>query len=98
MEQEYEPTQTIPSMAAEHTHLVPTGPRARQVWNWPIGSARLGYHAQVNSPNDNSGAYIPMFVQAGLGQLGANGQLLSPHFGSRARLMMITHRCPGGVR
>jgi ferredoxin len=32
---------------------------------------------------------IPMFVQAGLGQLGANGQLLSPHFGSRARLQVI---------
>jgi epoxyqueuosine reductase len=35
-----------------------------------------------------------MFVQAGLGQLGANGQLLSPHFGSRARLMMITTDAP----
>jgi ferredoxin len=35
-----------------------------------------------------------MFVQAGLGQLGANGQLLSPHFGSRARLMMISTDAP----
>ena len=35
-----------------------------------------------------------MFVAAGLGQLGANGQLLSPHFGSRARLMMITTDAP----
>jgi NAD-dependent dihydropyrimidine dehydrogenase PreA subunit len=35
-----------------------------------------------------------MFVEAGLGQLGANGQLLSPHFGSRARLMMITTDAP----
>jgi len=33
-------------------------------------------------------------VQAGLGQLGANGQLLSPHFGSRARLMIITTDAP----
>ena len=31
-----------------------------------------------------------MFVEAGLGQLGANGQLLSPHFGSRARIMAIS--------
>ena len=30
-----------------------------------------------------------MFVDAGLGQLGVNGQLLSPHFGSRARLQII---------
>ena len=50
----------------------------------------LGYHAQIHSPNDNSAVYIPMFVAAGLGQLGANGQLLSPHFGSRARLMIVT--------
>ena len=54
----------------------------------------LGYHAQVHSPNDNSGVFIPLFVAAGLGQLGANGQLLSPHFGSRARLMMITTDAP----
>ena len=53
-----------------------------------------GYHAQVHSPNDNSAAYIPMFVAAGLGQLGANGQLLSPHFGSRSRLMLITTDAP----
>ena len=33
---------------------------------------------------------IPLFVEAGLGQLGINGQLLSPHFGSRARLQVIT--------
>src|SRR4029453_1062103 len=89
MEQEYEPTQTIPSMAAEHTHFGTyrtEGAVGLELADW-IRS--LGYHAQIHSPNDNSGAYIPMFVQAGLGQLGANGQLLSPHFGSRARLMMI---------
>ena len=33
----------------------------------------LGYHSQVHSPNDNTGPYIPMFVAAGLGQLGACG-------------------------
>ena len=35
-----------------------------------------------------------MFVAAGLGQLGANGQLLSPHFGSRSRLMLVTTDAP----
>jgi epoxyqueuosine reductase len=94
MEQEYEATQTIPSMAAEHTHhgtYRVEGAAGLELADW---IRALGYHAQVNSPNDNSGAYIPMFVQAGLGQLGANGQLLSPHFGSRARLMMITTDAP----
>ncbi|MCE2456385.1 MAG: hypothetical protein J4G14_01030 [Dehalococcoidia bacterium] len=53
-----------------------------------------GYHAQVHDGYDCSGPYIPMFVEAGLGQLGANGQLLSPHFGSRARLMLVTTNAP----
>ena len=71
-EQDFEPTQTIPSLE--------------------LGSFinSLGYRAQVHSPNDNTGPYIPMFVEAGLGQLGACGYLLTPHEGSRCRIMMIT--------
>jgi ferredoxin len=94
MEQDYEPTQTIPSMAAEHTHhgtYRTEGAVALELADW---MRSLGYHAQIHSPNDNSAAYIPMFVQAGLGQLGANGQLLSPHFGSRARIFVISTDAP----
>jgi ferredoxin len=50
----------------------------------------LGYHAQVHGPSNHSAATIPMFVAAGLGQLGANGQLLTPHAGARCRLQIIT--------
>ena len=53
-----------------------------------------GYYAQVHDGSDCSGPYIPLFVAAGLGQLGANGQLLSPHFGSRSRLMLVTTDAP----
>ena len=53
-----------------------------------------GYHAQVHDGSDSSGPYIPLFVAAGLGQLGANGQLLSPNFGSRSRLMLVTTDAP----
>ena len=35
-----------------------------------------------------------MFVAAGLGQLGANGQLLTPHAGARCRLQIITTDAP----
>ena len=62
---------------------------------WPLSIAlvdyirSLGYYAQVSGPVWHLQAMIPMFVAAGLGQLGANGQLLSPHFGSRARLQVI---------
>lgn len=94
LEQDYAQTQTIPSLEAEFTHFgtyETEGALALQLGDY-IRS--LGYYAQIHSPNDNSGAYIPMFVNAGLGQLGANGQLLSPHFGSRARLMIITTDAP----
>ena len=90
LEQDYTQTQTIPSLEAEFAHFgtyETEGASALVLAEYIRG---LGYHAQVHSPNDNSAAYIPMFVAAGLGQLGANGQLLSPHFGSRARLMIIT--------
>ena len=89
-EQDYEPTQSIPSVPAEIVHSSTyrtEGAAGLELANY-IRS--LGYNSQVHNPNDNTGPYIPMFVQAGLGQLGANGQLLSPHFGSRARLMIIT--------
>lgn len=89
-EQDYAQTQSIPSLEAEYTHFgtyETIGVLALRLGEY-IRS--LGYRAQIHSPNDNSGMYIPLFVNAGLGQLGANGQLLSPHFGSRARLIMIT--------
>ena len=89
-EQDYEPTQTIPSISAEIVHSSTyrtEGASALELGNF-IRS--LGYHAQVHSPNDNTGTYIPMFVAAGLGQLGACGYLLTPHVGSRCRLMLIT--------
>ena len=89
LEQDYTKTQSIPSMEAEDTHF---GTYFRQV---PLTKEftdyirALGYRVQVSGPTWYYGPMIPMFVQAGLGQLGANGQLLSPHFGSRARLQII---------
>ena len=94
LEQDYRQTQTIPSLEAEFTHFGTyevEGALGLELAEFIRG---LGYHAQIHSPNDNSAVYIPMFVAAGLGQLGANGQLLSPHFGSRARLMIITTDAP----
>jgi ferredoxin len=89
LEQDYEKTQSIPSMAAEETHqgtYFNQGPRAMALTDL-IRS--LGYRVQVSGPTWHYGPMIPMFVEAGLGSLGANGQLLSPHNGSRARLQII---------
>ena len=90
LEQDYDQTQTIPSLEAEYAHFGTYEIAGAIALELAAHIRSLGYHAQVHSPNDNSGIYIPLFVAAGLGQLGANGQLLSPHFGSRARLLIIT--------
>ena len=93
-EQDYQQTQTIPSMEAEYTHYGTYEIEGAKALDLAAHIRSIGYHAQIHSPSDNSGSYIAMFVAAGLGQLGANGQLLSPHFGSRARLMLITTDAP----
>lgn len=94
LEQDYLWTQTIPSMEAEWAHFGTYEIEGALALDLGDYIRSLGHHAQIHSPNDNSGAYIPMFVEAGLGQLGANGQLLSPHFGSRSRIMLITTDAP----
>ena len=93
-EQDYPQTQTIPSLEAEFAHFGTYEIEGALALDLAEYIRSFGYHAQIHSPNDNSAAYIPMFVAAGLGQLGANGQLLSPHFGSRARIMIITTDAP----
>lgn len=94
LEQNYVQTQSLPSMDAEYAHFGTYEIEGALLLDLADYIRSLGYHAQIHSPNDNSSAYIPMFVAAGLGQLGANGQLLSPHFGSRARIAMITTDAP----
>ena len=90
MEQPYEETQTIPSEPAESAVFATYRREGRVGLDLADYIRSLGYHAQVHSPNDASSVVHPMFVQAGMGQMGAMGYLLSPHFGSRHRLMMIT--------
>jgi len=93
-EQEYERTQTLPSEESEHAHFGTYLTEGRVALELADHIRTLGYHAQVHSHSDSSAPYIPMFVAAGLGQLGANGQLLMPHVGSRGRLMIITTEAP----
>ena len=94
VEQDYERTQKIPGIEAEHTHFG-TYEKIGALGLELIDYIRtLGYPAQMHSPSDESVVFIPMFVDAGLGQLGANGQLLSPHFGSRCRLAIISTDAP----
>ncbi len=89
LEQDYEATQAIPSLEAEAAQGEAYERQGRLVMELAEYILSLGYRVQVSGPTWQFGPMIPMFVEAGLGQLGANGQLLSPHFGSRARLQIV---------
>ena len=89
-EQDFESTQTIPSVDAEIVHS--STYRTHAAAGLELGNyiRSLGYRAHVIPEADSPGPVIGMFVAAGLGQLGACGYLLTPHEGSRNRLMIIT--------
>ena len=93
-EQDYVGMQSAPSMSAEHGHYGTYEIQAPLGLEMVDYIRSLGYHAQVHGPSNHSSATIPMFVAAGLGQLGANGQLLTPHAGPRCRLQVITTDAP----
>ena len=89
-EQDFEPTQTIPSVDAEIVHSSTYRTQAAAGLELGTYIRSLGYRAHVIHSGDATGPVIPMFVAAGLGQLGACGYLLTPHAGNRNRLMMVT--------
>lgn len=89
LEQDFDVTQAIPTSRAERSIM--------RTYLQHIDKALIlaemlherGIEAQVQGPAGRL-ASIPYAVQAGLGQLGLNGQLLTPVAGSRARLCLIT--------
>jgi epoxyqueuosine reductase len=93
-EQDYRMTQTGPDPEADQARFETYEAEQAGCLKLAEYIRSRGYHAQVHDGYDCSGPYIPLFVAAGLGQLGANGQLLSPHFGSRSRLMLVTTDAP----
>ncbi len=93
-EQDYVQTQSGPGMDADRARFETYEAQQERCLELADYIRSRGYRAQVHDGSDCSGPYIPLFVAAGLGQLGANGQLLSPHFGSRSRLMLVTTDAP----
>ena len=94
IEQDYETTQEIPSIEAEKAQGDAYIKQAKLSLGLSEYLLSKGYGAQISGPAWHFGPLIPMFVQAGMGQLGVNGQLLSPYFGSRARLQIIITDAP----
>jgi epoxyqueuosine reductase len=93
VEQNWEATQRIPSARSERSALNAYG-RGIPLTDELAEFLRCrGYSARAG---DAAGRMmvIPFAVAAGLGQLGLNGQLLSPFAGSRCRLFAITTNAP----
>jgi ferredoxin len=93
LEQNYDSTQMIPSIRSEKAALSAYGQledRMRQLAEW------IRAHGYLARPEGHVGESmnIAYAVAAGLGQLGLNGQLLSPYVGSRCRLHVMTTNAP----
>jgi ferredoxin len=93
LEQNYEATQTAPSNRAERAALSAYANLLRRGTALAEFLRDLGYTAKETDPA-SLGVAIHYSVEAGLGQLGMNGQLLTPFAGSRCRLSMINTNAP----
>jgi ferredoxin len=93
LEQPYEATQTIPSYVAERAALGTYSELMTRALELGRILRAAGYMANVNDIRGH-GAAIHYAVEAGMGQLGLNGQLLTPFAGSRCRILMINTDAP----
>jgi len=93
LEQDWAATQTAPSARAERAAFAAYNENLPKVTALAAFLQRLGYRA---TPQDQEAhtVLIRYGVEAGLGQLGLNGQLLTPQAGSRCRLALITTSAP----
>lgn len=93
LEQSWGPTQEIPSSRSEQTALSTYAEAIDMVLKLAEFLKAQGYRAQVHDAAGR-GMAIHFAVEAGLGQLGLNGQLLTPHAGSRCRIIMMSTNAP----
>ena len=89
LEQDYAATQTAPSARAERSAFVAYGALLDRTTRLAEFLRHQGVDAHPHNPAGETIA-IHYGVAAGLGQMGLNGQLLTPAAGSRARLAVIT--------
>jgi ferredoxin len=92
-EQNYDATQRIPAMRSEEAALAAYGELEDRMVLLAQWLQDRGWRAR---PEDFEGEsmFIAYAVAAGLGQLGLNGQLLTPHAGSRCRINILTTDAP----
>lgn len=93
LEQNYRATQTAPSVRSERSALAAYGPLYQRTSMLATYLRELGYTAR-EAAGAELGPVINYAVESGLGQLGLNGQLLTPFAGSRCRLTMLNTDAP----
>lgn len=93
LEQNYHATQRIPSLRAEQAALSAYGQLEDRLVALAEWLRARGYRARPET-FDGESLVIHYGVAAGLGQLGINGQLLTPQAGSRCRLNVLTTNAP----
>lgn len=93
LEQNYASTQSLPTSTSEQAALGTYAELMTAMTGLCQWLNQQGYHAQGDD-QDGESIYIHYGVQAGLGQLGLNGQLLTPQAGSRCRLSVIYTDAP----
>ena len=99
IEQPWEPVQTSPSMESYLSNFkatIPSYSLAVKLADWVRST---GYRVQFVVASQGGiqlslAPALPYAVAAGLGQMGANGQLLTPMFGSRIRLCAFSTDAP----
>lgn len=93
LEQNWDATQSAPSSRAERSAFAAYAVLMEMSAKLCAYLIEQGYSAHVHA-SEGEGMAINYAVQAGLGQLGMNGQLLTPIAGSRCRLKLITTNAP----
>jgi epoxyqueuosine reductase len=93
VEQDFVSTQTAPSGRAERSAVRAYTELLDRIVPLAEYVADMGYRVAVQDFLGRA-LVIPYAVEAGLGQLGLNGQLLTPQAGSRCRIALIGTNAP----
>jgi epoxyqueuosine reductase len=93
LEQNYDATQRIPAYRSEQAALSTYGELEQRMTALAEWLRDRGWRARPETFMGES-MFIAYAVAAGLGQLGLNGQLLTPHAGSRCRINVLTTDAP----
>jgi ferredoxin len=91
LESDFESTQTAPSVRSEKAKLTTSAELTLRMAELQRFLVERGYRARQNR---NEVVLLHYAVAAGLGQLGLNGQVLTPQAGSRCRMSSICTEAP----